>query len=451
MARWREGIYGVVEATRTVTYRIFIAPSCLRDCPTGRTIAPWPSRTSSSRPCGPAPWSSPWMNGASGASRAVMPVPCPMAPRVSARSASTAAGRSTSRGGTSAACSVTRSRRSHSSTYCPAAWRYSFGMLGCDLHCGYCQNWVTSQALRDPSAVVPPRYTDPETLVREAVRAGARLLVSTYNEPLITAEWAVEIFTHARRAGLLTAFVSNGNATPQVLDYLQPHIDCYKVDLKSFDDKHYRQLGGRLAPILETIASLHARGIWVEVVTLLVPGFNDSPAEIAALTQFLAGVSPDIPWHVTAFHADYRMTETRRHDGPSVDRRRRHRHAERPALRLCGQSSRPRGGPRGHEVRWVRSDARRAARICGRRESRDVGRGLSDLQREDARNLVFSPSRLRAFVMVSCYPPLVCISRCGSRLNDVIGTNACRSVTRKRSSAPWSVRAIHVSTISCRS
>ena len=191
----------------------------------------------------------------------------------------------------------------------PGSLAYSFGMLGCDLHCGYCQNWVTSQALRDPSAVVPPRSTRPETLVREAARAGARLLVSTYNEPLITAEWAVEIFTEARRAGLLTAFVSNGNATPQVLDYIQPHIDCYKVDLKSFDDKHYRQLGGRLAPILETIASLHARGIWMEVVTLLVPGFNDSPGEIAALTGFLAGVSPDIPWHVTAFHADYRMTD----------------------------------------------------------------------------------------------------------------------------------------------
>jgi len=191
----------------------------------------------------------------------------------------------------------------------PGSLAYSFGMLGCDLHCGYCQNWVTSQALRDPSAVVPPRSTRPETLVREAARAGARLLVSTYNEPLITAEWAVEIFTEARRAGLLTAFVSNGNATPQVLDYIQPHIDCYKVDLKSFDDRHYRQLGGRLAPILETIGSLHARGIWMEVVTLLVPGFNDSPGEIAALTGFLAGVSPDIPWHVTAFHADYRMTD----------------------------------------------------------------------------------------------------------------------------------------------
>jgi pyruvate formate lyase activating enzyme len=191
----------------------------------------------------------------------------------------------------------------------PGSLAYSFGMLGCDLHCGYCQNWVTSQALRDPRAVAPPKEVDPDALVREAVRAGARLLVSTYNEPLITAEWAVEIFTRARRQGLLTAFVSNGNATPQVLDFIQPHVDCYKVDLKSFDDKHYRQLGGRLAPILETIADLHRRGIWLEVVTLLVPGFNDSADELTRLTGFLASVSPDIPWHVTAFHRDYKMTD----------------------------------------------------------------------------------------------------------------------------------------------
>ncbi len=191
----------------------------------------------------------------------------------------------------------------------PGSLAYSFGMLGCDLHCSYCQNWVTSQALRDPRAVVPPKAVDPDALVRDAVRMGARLLVSTYNEPLITAEWAVEIFSRARRQGLLTAFVSNGNATPQVLDFIRPHLDCYKVDLKSFDDRHYRQLGGRLAPILETIASLHQRGIWLEVVTLLVPGFNDSADELTRLTEFLAGVSPAIPWHVTAFHRDYKMTD----------------------------------------------------------------------------------------------------------------------------------------------
>jgi len=193
----------------------------------------------------------------------------------------------------------------------PGALAYSFGMLGCDLHCSYCQNWVTSQALRDPSAIALPRSATPEGLVADALSLGARVIVSTYNEPLITAEWAVAIFTRARAAGLKTAFVSNGNGTPQVLEYIRPHVDFYKVDLKSFDDRHYRELGGRLAPILETIQRLHDFGIWIEIVTLLIPGFNDSDDELKALTAFLAGVSPDIPWHVTAFHQDYKMTDRR--------------------------------------------------------------------------------------------------------------------------------------------
>ena len=191
----------------------------------------------------------------------------------------------------------------------PGALAYSFGMLGCDLHCSYCQNWVTSQALRDPRAVSPPLEASPELLVQDALRQGAKVLVSTYNEPLITAEWAVEIFKAARAAGLKTAFVSNGNGTPQVLEYLRPWIDFYKVDLKSFDDPHYRQLGGRIAPILDTIRALHSMGIWVEIVTLLIPGFNDSDDELSRLTEFVASVSPDVPWHVTAFHKDYKMSD----------------------------------------------------------------------------------------------------------------------------------------------
>jgi pyruvate formate lyase activating enzyme len=191
----------------------------------------------------------------------------------------------------------------------PGALAYSFGMLGCDLHCGYCQNWVTSQALRDPAAVAPPRATTAEALVAEAVELGARAVVSTYNEPLITAEWAVEVFRHAKAAGLLTGFVSNGNGTPEVLEFLRPWIDVYKVDLKSFDDRRYRELGGRLAPILDTIRALHGMGVWVEVVTLVVPGFNDDADELRAMASFLAGVSRDIPWHVTAFHSDYRMAD----------------------------------------------------------------------------------------------------------------------------------------------
>ncbi len=189
----------------------------------------------------------------------------------------------------------------------PGALAYSFGMLGCDLHCGYCQNWVTSQALRDPNAVSPPLEGSPVALVRDALDQGAKVLVSTYNEPLITSEWAVAVFKEARAAGLVTGFVSNGNGTPQVLEYLSPWIDLYKVDLKSFDDRHYHELGGRIGPILDSIRRIHAMGLWLEIVTLLIPGFNDSPDELQRLTEFVAEVSPDIPWHVTAFHTDYKM------------------------------------------------------------------------------------------------------------------------------------------------
>ena len=191
----------------------------------------------------------------------------------------------------------------------PGALAFSFGMLGCDLHCGYCQNWVTSQALRDPAAIAAPMLVEPADLVRDALRLGARAIVSTYNEPLITSEWAVAVFKEAKAAGLVTGYVSNGNGTPQVLEYIRPWVDLYKVDLKSFDDRRYRELGGRLAPILDTIRRLHAMGFWLEIVTLLIPGFNDSRDELERLTAFVAGVSPDIPWHVTAFHQDYKMTD----------------------------------------------------------------------------------------------------------------------------------------------
>ncbi len=189
----------------------------------------------------------------------------------------------------------------------PGGLALSFGMLGCDLHCAYCQNWVSSQALRDPQAAAPIRTATPESLIESAIEAGAEAVVSTYNEPLITAEWAVAVFRKAHEAGLLTGFVSNGNATPEVLEYLRPHLDLYKVDLKGFDEQRYHELGGRLQPILDSIRQIHAMGLWLEVVTLVVPGLNDSDAELGRIASSLAWVSPDIPWHVTAFHRDYKM------------------------------------------------------------------------------------------------------------------------------------------------
>ncbi|MCS7047415.1 MAG: AmmeMemoRadiSam system radical SAM enzyme [Gemmataceae bacterium] len=192
----------------------------------------------------------------------------------------------------------------------PGSDALTFGMLGCDLHCAYCQNWFTSQALRDYDAKGQARPVTPEQLVALAQREGARLVVSSYNEPLITAEWAVAVFQQAQAAGLLCAFVSNGNATEEALDCLQPWIRAYKIDLKGFDDRHYRTLGCPLKNILDGIRMVHARGLWLEIVTLLVPGFNDNERELRELTQFIASISRDIPWHVTAFHSDYKMSTT---------------------------------------------------------------------------------------------------------------------------------------------
>ncbi|HEV8700569.1 MAG TPA: AmmeMemoRadiSam system radical SAM enzyme [Candidatus Polarisedimenticolia bacterium] len=191
----------------------------------------------------------------------------------------------------------------------PGALALSFGMLGCDFHCAYCQNWITSQAIRDPKAVSAPERVSPADLVALAGRSGAPILASTYNEPLITSEWAVAIFREAVEAGLVCAYISNGNGTEQVLEYIRPYVRLYKVDLKSFRDRSYRGLGGTLRNVLDTIVLLKAKGFWLEIVTLLIPGFNDSNEEITDMARFLAGVSPDIPWHVTAFHKDYRMTD----------------------------------------------------------------------------------------------------------------------------------------------
>jgi pyruvate formate lyase activating enzyme len=191
----------------------------------------------------------------------------------------------------------------------PGSDALTFGMLGCDLHCGYCQNWDISQALRDASAGRPPSRVTPQQMVEAGLRYGAKVVTSSYNEPLITSEWAVEIFKEAQANGLLCAYVSNGNATREVLEYIRPYVRAYKIDLKSMRDKNYRQLGAPLEHILDGIRLVHGMGFWLEIVTLVVPGFNDWPEELRDAAEFIASLSKDIPWHVTAFHQDYKMVD----------------------------------------------------------------------------------------------------------------------------------------------
>lgn len=196
----------------------------------------------------------------------------------------------------------------------PGSRAFSYGMLGCDYHCRYCQNWITSQALHDPSSEeygAHPQDLTARDIVQLALQYKCPTVTSTYNEPLITSEWSAEVFQEARKKNLLTSYVSNGNATREVLEFIRPWVDLYKVDLKGFNDKHYRStMGGTLKPVLESIERLKAMGFWLEIVTLVVPGLNDSEAELRGIARFIASVSLDIPWHVTAFHSDYKMMDT---------------------------------------------------------------------------------------------------------------------------------------------
>ena len=193
--------------------------------------------------------------------------------------------------------------------FLPGTNALTFGMLGCSFHCPFCQNWLTSQALRDEQAGVSPKEITAEEIMETASRANAQAVVSSYNEPLVTIEWAADIFKLAQQEGLKTACVSNGYATPEALEYLRPVTDGYKVDLKSLNDRTYHRLGGVLQHVQDSIRLAWDMEFWVEVVTLVVPGLNDSEDELRAIAEFIAGISPDIPWHVSAFHRDYKYTE----------------------------------------------------------------------------------------------------------------------------------------------
>jgi pyruvate formate lyase activating enzyme len=191
----------------------------------------------------------------------------------------------------------------------PGSITLTFGMLGCDLHCANCQNWDISQTMRDVDAGGVPQRVSPEQIVALAHRAGAQLIGSSYNEPLITSEWAVEIFKVAQQHNIRGIYVSNGNATREVLEYIRPYVVGYKIDLKTMQDKQYRKLGAPLNTILDAIRLVKQMGFWLEIVTLVIPGFNDSNEELMDAAQFIRSVSPDIPWHVTAFHPDYKMLD----------------------------------------------------------------------------------------------------------------------------------------------
>ena len=191
----------------------------------------------------------------------------------------------------------------------PGARALTFGMYGCDLRCAYCQNWYVSQALREKDEREAPSDITAQELASRAVSEGCRVVCAAYNEPAIAAEWVHEVFRQSKARGLVTAMITDGNATRELLETMRPVTDVYRVDLKGYSEEQYRALGGRLAPVLESIALAKKLGYWVEVVTLVAPYFNDELPGLRSLAMAIARIDQDIPWHLNAFQPRYRMRD----------------------------------------------------------------------------------------------------------------------------------------------
>ena len=192
--------------------------------------------------------------------------------------------------------------------FLPGSQSYSVATIGCNFRCAFCQNWQISQATAEGAENAPGEPVPPEEIVSDAVRRRCQSISYTYTEPTIFFEYAYDIARQAKDLGLANCFVSNGFMTPEAADTIAPYLDAINVDLKSFNPDVYRKvMGGRLEGVLETIAYLHQKGVWMEVTTLLVPDMNDTPEEIRQIAHFIASVSPDIPWHVSRFYPQYKM------------------------------------------------------------------------------------------------------------------------------------------------
>ncbi len=185
----------------------------------------------------------------------------------------------------------------------------SFGTAGCNLTCKFCQNWDISKARGDDRL---QSDAAPEIIVRAAQETGSRAIAYTYNDPVIFLEYAVDVANAAREQGIRNVAVTAGYISDKAREEFFSAMDAANVDLKAFTDSYYRALcSAKLRPILETLEYIkHETGVWLEITTLLIPGHNDSPAEITALSEWIMDrLGPDVPLHFSAFHPDWKMRD----------------------------------------------------------------------------------------------------------------------------------------------
>jgi pyruvate formate lyase activating enzyme len=193
--------------------------------------------------------------------------------------------------------------------FLPGTSVLSFGTAGCNLSCKFCQNWDMSKS-REMDTLAD--QASPETIARAAAKVGCRSVAYTYNDPIIFHEYAIDVAQACREQGIKSVAVTAGYVCDEPREEFYRYMDAANVDLKGFTERFYKHIcGGSLQPVLDTLVYLkHHTDVWLEVTTLVIPGENDSEAELERMTQWIVEhLGPDVPIHFTAFHPDYKMLD----------------------------------------------------------------------------------------------------------------------------------------------
>jgi pyruvate formate lyase activating enzyme len=199
--------------------------------------------------------------------------------------------------------------------FLPGSMAFSLGTLGCNFGCEFCQNWDISQKFKNQKSKIKIENNvwygeewKPEKIVHYCQENNISIIAYTYNEPTVWTEYALAIMKLAQKAKIKNVWVSNGYMSDETLELITPYLDAINVDLKSFRKEFYQNVvHAHLEPVKENIKKIWQMGVWEEVTTLIIPGFNDSDKELKEIAQFLVKISPDLPWHISAFYPAYKM------------------------------------------------------------------------------------------------------------------------------------------------
>jgi len=192
--------------------------------------------------------------------------------------------------------------------FLPGSEVFSFGTIGCNFGCGFCQNWQISQASKKGELKEYGYELEPADIIDFCVKNKIPSIAYTYNEPTVFTEYALDVMKLAKKKGIKNVWVTNGYESEECVELIAPYLDSANIDLKAFREEFYlKSCKAKLAPVLKTIKLMHSKGIWIEITTLLIPGENDTDKEIKQIAEFIKSISSEIPWHISGFHPDFEM------------------------------------------------------------------------------------------------------------------------------------------------